>query len=433
MAKPPEARPDICVIGTDPAGIEIAFAAAGLGVPVMLVTNHPADASPEPAALSLQRLRALGVKTIEGSGSFVDAHRFVAGDLLIRARRYVLATGATPILPAIAGIGLPPIWDARQNAQESGEGHHVLVVGAGPSGMLRASTAHMCGCKVTVLAEQGLLDDFDAEAVDVLRPEFERRGIQIREHVGFKDALVRSDNSSGFTITFSEGPGPISFTHVIFDCGLAPAFDGLGLDKAGLHLTDGKLTLGKGLRTGNRRIYVAGDASGMPASGLHTKTQSGAILGEILFRKTATLDPALMSRLTLTSPAIAEIGLREREIKPGQTSRFRFYRVSLSETAGHQTKGSAGKIRAPAGQIKVIAAPNGLIRGVSILAEDAAELIVPFTLAMAKGIPLHDLAQLPIAAHGHAEAISALARQALADRVRTPGSLRLMRFLRIFG
>jgi pyruvate/2-oxoglutarate dehydrogenase complex dihydrolipoamide dehydrogenase (E3) component len=438
MAKPPEARPDICVIGTDPAGIEIAFAAAGLGVPVMLVPNRRDHAAPvsasSPIPLALQKLRALGVGIIEGSGSFQDSSRFTVGDLTIRARRYVIATGAAPRFPAIAGIELPPVWE--QNADGLPSSAHLLLVGGGAEGAAKAEAARQLGVKVTLLAEGALLDGFEPEMTDLLRVMFERKGIAVREHVRLTAATITPEGSNIFTMTFAESPGPISFTHLALACGAIPSIGDLGLEKAGIAVIGDTLRLSAALRTSNRRIYAVGTATGRDDAQRHAKAHSGTILGEILFRKKATLDPRLMSRLALTNPAIAEIGLRESEIKPGQTSRYRFYRASLLETGRHRGgkgKPTAGQIQPTAGQIKVIASPNGVIRGVSILAGDAAELIVPFTLAMTRGIPLHALAQLPIAAPSHAEAIGALARQALAERVRAPASLRLMRFLRIFG
>ncbi|KAF0226352.1 MAG: mercuric [Beijerinckiaceae bacterium] len=418
-------RPDLCIIGSDPVGIEIAFAAAGLGVPCLLVTQTDAiDPASRPA---LQRLRALGCGIIEGTGAFADKDRFIFGECSIRARRFVLATGATSRRPAIIGIDLPPLWDARAETRDAGTQQHVLVLGAGPLGLARATVAHRSGCRVTILAEAEMLPGFDAEAIGILRPEFARRGITLREHVDLTTGTIHADAGS-FTLTFTEGPGPITFTHIVLDCGLVAALDGLDLDKAGLRLEDGRPVLSPALRSTNRRIYVAGDATGIAASLSHGKQHAGTILSEVLFRKSAPIDPALQTRLALTSPAIAEIGLRESGIGPGQRGRYRFYRVSFAETGDHHALK-----KGPSGQIKVIATRKGQICGVSILGEDAAELIVPFTLAIAKGIGLQTLATLPIARPCHAEAIAAVARQAVIGQLRSPGSLRLIRFLRIFG
>lgn len=417
MGTPTEARPDLCVIGTDPAGIEIALAAAALGVPTLLVTDEAAEGAPLP--LALQRLRALGVRVIEARGAFADRDRLAAGEGVIRARRYVIAIRSTPRRPDIAGIGLPPLWDGKAGVP------HLLVLGGGGAGVARAQAARRAGARVTLVAEGALLADVDAEVAGVLRVHLERQGITLREHVPLASGTIAPDERDGFTLTFGDGPGPLAFTHLALGSGEVPVLDHLGLAKAGITLRDGLPLAGANLRTTNRRVHVVGAASGLAAG--HAKAQVGAVLAGVLFRKTVKLDPAALPRLAPTRPGLAEIGLSERDIPPGRLSRYRFHRASLAETG----KGAA--MGGPSGQIKVITTPDGRLQGASILAEEAAELIVPLALAMAEGVPLQRFASLPIASPSHAEALGALARQALGERLRAPASRRLMRFLRLFG
>lgn len=427
MGTPTEARPDLCVIGTDPAGIEIALAAAALGVPTFLVTDAPEnDAPPDAAfALTLQRLRAIGVRVIEARAAFTDKDRLAAGDGLIRARRYVIAARSSPRLPEIDGIVLPPLWDGV------GAPQHLLVLGGGSEGVARAQAARRAGIRVTLIAEGALLADVDAEIAAILRAYLERQGIALREHVPLASGTIAPDERDGFTLTFSDGPGPLAFTHLALASGETPVLDHLGLAKAGIALAGGRPVVGANLRTTNRRIHAVGAASGLGSH--HMRAEVGAVLAGVLFRKSVKLDPMHLSRLTLTRPGIAEIGLRERDIPQGRLSRYRFYRASLTETGRGAAQENGVAKSEPAGQIKVITTPDGRLQGASILADDAAELIVPLALAMTEGVPLTRLASLPIGAPSHAEALGALARQALGERLRTPGSRRLMRFLRLFG
>lgn len=413
-----ELRPDICVIGTDQAGFDIAFAAGGLGVPTLLVTQQAPDRISEPGML--RRLRALGVGILEGIGSFTDPQRLRIGEQTVRARRFVLATGAVPRVPVIPGIELARRWAGTEPAK------NLLILGAGAQGVAMAQDARRAGARVTLLAEQSLLADFDVEAVAVLRTLFEREGIALREDVKLEAGRITADEH-GCTISFEGGPGPVPFTEIAFDCGIIPDIDALALARAGIACRDGNPILSAALRTRNRRVYAAGGVTGRAASRHHAKAQAGAVLSEILFRANGALNPALETRLVLTSPCIAEIGLSERDIPPGQTGRFNFYRVSLAETGRH------GPNDVAAGQIKVITTPEGAIRGVSILAPDAVELIVPLAFAMSTGQSLPALARLPIAAPSHAEAIGILARQALRARLQTVWSRWLIRFLRRFG
>src|SRR5690242_15335648 len=151
--------PDLCVIGGGPAGIAAAMTARELGAEVVLIeagrmggarlgsgsiatrtftalANRAAaalgaarhDLGVEGAAidyaalastagqsvetlerdLSVERLEALGVEVIGGTGSFVDRHRVRAGEVTVRARRFVVATGSLPAVPEIAGLATTP-------------------------------------------------------------------------------------------------------------------------------------------------------------------------------------------------------------------------------------------------------------------------------------------------------------------------------------
>lgn len=409
-------QPDLCVIGVDRAGLEIAFAAAGLGVPTVLVTQSEVGKPLHPAiAAVLVRLAALGVRTIKAAGSFINRRQLDAGGVLIRARRFVIATGTVPIRAPVAGIDTVPAWNGEKAAQ-------LLVLGGGAQGVALAQRAWRGGASVALVADGPLLPGFDAEAAGIMKASLERDGIVILEQGDFSTLRVLKAESGSYTLERTGGR-TIPFTHAAHDCGAQPLIDGLDLAKAGIASRDGRLTLSPSLRTTNRRIYAAGTVTLRPGSDRHASAQAGAILGEILFRKTVKLDSRLETRHVETSPAIAEVG--EGEIKAKDAARFRIYRTPLAEFGGTQ-----GQLQ---GHIKVIATPKGAIHGVSILAPNAAELIVPFTQAMASGQTLGTLAAVPIAAPGPAAAINALAKLWMKDQLLSPWTMRLMRILRLFG
>ncbi|MDB5561590.1 MAG: merA1, partial [Hyphomicrobiales bacterium] len=139
--------PDICIIGAGPAGLAVATAARAHGASVVLVAREPEGgervragsaaskafvaaarhahamrnagafglAAVEPVAdyarvqahvqqvvdgmardNSVERFEALGIKLVAGTAKFLDPKTIKAGDTLIRARRFVLATGSRP-------------------------------------------------------------------------------------------------------------------------------------------------------------------------------------------------------------------------------------------------------------------------------------------------------------------------------------------------
>ena len=59
---------------------------------------------------SLERLTALGVQLIAAEAKFLDRRTVTAGGRLVRARRFVLAPGAHPFVPDIAGLDAVPLF-----------------------------------------------------------------------------------------------------------------------------------------------------------------------------------------------------------------------------------------------------------------------------------------------------------------------------------
>ena len=147
--------PDICVIGGGSGGLTVAAAAAAFGVEVVLVEKGRMGGDclnygcvPSKALLaagkqaeamrhasrfgiadvepqvnfgqvnrhvqgvidaiapndSVERFTALGVRVIQAHGRFTGKRTLLAGDVEIRARRFVIATGSSPLVPPIPGL-----------------------------------------------------------------------------------------------------------------------------------------------------------------------------------------------------------------------------------------------------------------------------------------------------------------------------------------
>ena len=74
-----------------------------------------------------------------------------AGHYLIRARRFVVASGSSPVIPPIPGLDEVPyltnetIFDVSERIQ------HLIVLGGGPIGMELAQAHRMLGAHVTIV------------------------------------------------------------------------------------------------------------------------------------------------------------------------------------------------------------------------------------------------------------------------------------------
>lgn len=53
---------------------------------------------------SVERFEQMGVTVVQSPGHFYDRKSLIAGDTVISARRFVIATGSTPAIPPIPGL-----------------------------------------------------------------------------------------------------------------------------------------------------------------------------------------------------------------------------------------------------------------------------------------------------------------------------------------
>ncbi|MDH3196511.1 MAG: FAD-dependent oxidoreductase, partial [Hyphomicrobiales bacterium] len=179
-------RPDICVIGAGSAGLTIAAAGAAFGASVVLLekgkmggdclnygcvpskaliaaARHAhaiVEARPfgvstgEPeinykrvhdhiheviAAIhpndSQERFTGLGVNVIRAAGRFTDRHTLVTGESEIKARRFVIATGSSPLVPPIPGLDTVPYLTNESIFDLTKLPRHLVIIGGGPIGM----------------------------------------------------------------------------------------------------------------------------------------------------------------------------------------------------------------------------------------------------------------------------------------------------------
>ena len=113
------------------------FGIAGLSpkIEFQSVHNHIHDviASIAPND-SIQRYEGLGVNVIREEGHFVDPREVVAGNVRIRAKKFVIASGSSPRIPSIKGISDVSYFTNETIFELKEAPSHLIVLGGGPLG-----------------------------------------------------------------------------------------------------------------------------------------------------------------------------------------------------------------------------------------------------------------------------------------------------------
>ena len=428
---------DLCVIGAGPGGLTVAAGAAQLGAKTVLIEKgrmggdclntgcvpsksllaagrsaeairqarrHGVDgAAPRVdfqavhdhvhgviAAIaphdSQERFEGLGVTVIRAAARFTGPALVAAGETKIRARRFVIASGSSPLIPPVPGLEAVPHLTNETVFDNTRIPEHLIVIGGGPVGVELGQAHRHLGARVTVVEMLGILGHDDPELVEVVRSRLDADGVVLME--GAKLVRVEAQAGTGGLVAVVERAGEqrrIEGSHLLVAAGRKPNVEGMGLEAAGIaHGGDG-IKVDRRLRTSNRRVFAIGDVIGGHLFTHAAAYQAGIVLRNALFRLPAKVDYRALPWVTYTSPELAHVGLTETQAraKPGS---IRVLRWSFDEVDRAQAE------RQTEGMIKVVASLRGRVLGASIVGRRAGDLLQPWILAIAQNLGLRAMA-----------------------------------------
>jgi pyruvate/2-oxoglutarate dehydrogenase complex dihydrolipoamide dehydrogenase (E3) component len=431
-----ELRADLCVIGAGSGGLAVAAAAAQLGVSVVLIEKHrmggdclnygcvPSKAllaagrraqqmrSSAPFGIvptnpsigyrnvhdhvhgviasiapndSVERFTGLGVKVIKATGQFLSRDTVVAGDTRVKARRFVIATGSSPAIPPIPGIGHVAHFTNETIFDHRDKIDHLVVIGGGPIGLELAQAYLRLGSRVTVIEALKALGKDEPEISEVVLKRLRAEGMEIRE-----GALVERVSGGMHLVDVHISEGGVSSivqgTHLLVAAGRKPNTSGLNLDGAGIKYDKRGIQVNAGLVTSNSRVFAIGDVIGGPNFTHVANYHAGIVIKRAVFRLPAKVNSDIIPWVTFTDPELAHVGLTE-DLAKKRYGKVRVFRWPYHENDRAHTE------RATEGFIKVVTNAKGRILGASIVGEQAGELIQMWSLAVSQGLNIKAMTQ----------------------------------------
>ena len=237
-----------------------------------------------------------GIEVISGEGSLTPEGDVRVGDRVLQAdKAVILATGSVKKpLPGLdfGGnvIGTEEAWALSELPKT------MVVIGAGASGTEIASAYQRLGTQVTLY--EGLdrvLPTEDADISQAANRGFKKQGIEVK------------------TSTFYEGQ---EADWVVIAAGRGPDIAALGLDAAGIELTDqGLIKVDGALRTSRPKIYAIGDLVPGPALA-HKASDEGIIAVEdAAGNPTHPISYLDIPRATFCMPNVGSFGLTEEQAR----------------------------------------------------------------------------------------------------------------------
>ena len=358
----------------DAAGA-VDYAAAKDHVADVIATIAPVD--------SQERFEGFGINVIREFGEFISETEVQAGENVITARRIVIATGSSPLVPPIPGLETVPfetnetLFDLREAPE------HLLIIGGGPIGMEMAQAHIRMGCKVTVIEGAKALGKDDPELAEVVLSSLKEEGVVIEE-----DALAAEIRGTAGAIEVEAKDGRVfKGSHLLMAVGRKANTDKLNLEAAKIKPTRTGIQVDDSLRTTNKRVYAIGDVAGglqfTHVAGYH----AGVIIRSMLFGLPSKAKTSHIPWATYTDPELSQVGMTEAQARKRHGSALEVVRFHYS----HNDRAIAE--RKTKGFIKVMVV-KGRPVGASIVGYQAGELINLWALALANKMKMSQIAAM---------------------------------------
>jgi pyruvate/2-oxoglutarate dehydrogenase complex dihydrolipoamide dehydrogenase (E3) component len=431
-----ELVPDLCVIGGGPGGLTAALGAAAAGKSVAVVEKNMlggrrlSESIPRHALLaasrvadkarrvmeiasiasqpqvdfarlrqeiaaiaaaiapnySKARLEAMNVKVISATGRFVKPDTCEAGGTNIKARRFVIATGAVAARLPITGLDTVRPLDCAALSALDRPPERLVVIGADPEGLALAQAVRRLGSEVVIISGERLFAGEDEELAEPVRAAFERDGIEI--HEGVRTSRIEPRGQGVRLLVAAAGrEAQVLGSHLFLAPGRVPAIEGIGLAAAGVRYDASGIETNKRLRTSNWRIYAIGAAVKGAGQEGAADWHADHVLREILKLRGARAARKPGTRVIWTLPPVAAAGVSEAQARSSRRH-ICVLRWPFAETERAQIE------RQPGGHIKLVTSRAGRILGAGIVGAGAEELITLFTLAISKGMTARDIASI---------------------------------------
>ena len=265
----------------------------------------------------------------------------------------------------------------------------MVVIGAGVIGLEMGSVWRSLGADVTVVEYLDfILPPMDAEVRKQMQRILEKQGLKFK--LGAKVTGVKAAKT-GAMVTVEPAKGGDTETLkadvVLVAIGRRPFTAGLGLDKAGVNLTDrGFVDVDDHFQTNVDGIFAVGDViGGMMLA--HKAEDEGVVVAESLTGLTPHINYDAIASVVYTWPEVAGVGKTEEQLKEAGT-KYKSGKFPFTANSRARANGDTD------GFVKILAdAETDELLGCHIIGPLAGDLIMEISVAMEFTASAEDIAR----------------------------------------
>ena len=305
-----------------------------------------------------------GVHVLEGEAKFKSHNEIIIGNQTYFAKKFIIATGSSPAIPAISGIENIAYLTNENIFLQDKIPSSLIVIGTGAIGIEMATAFNRLGSKVTLISRsKGILKQNDEELSNILLEQLVKEGVEF-----INNAKIEKVEKKNAHIALHVNDQIITSQKILIATGRAANVD-LNLKNADVDFDKKGIKVNDYLQTTNPNIYAIGDVS-TKYKFTHIAEQNAIIAASNIglpIKKKVSYEH--IGWCIYSEPEFAQIGLTASDAKEKYGETVKIYKAEYKNTDRGYTDVEK------TGAIKVSVLNNGKIVGASILGTRAGELI----------------------------------------------------------
>lgn len=355
-------------------------------VDMSAVTNRKRKMVKELVDIHVRNYDSSGTTLIFGHGHFMGP-KLLEVDMpdgskrRVTGKRIVIGTGTRAAVDKIPGLAASSPLTHIEALELDKLPEHLIIIGGGYIGLEFAQAMRRFGSKVTLIERNATL--LHREDLDV------SEGIATLLHDGGINVLlnatvvgVTGTSGESVTITYAQhgATKTIGGTHILVATGRTPNTDGMGLDLAGVEVTDrGFIKVNEKLETTAPDIFADGEVAGSPQF-THIALDDFRILRDNFAGGTRVTTGRQVPFVLFTDPEVAHVGLSETDAKKKGIS-YRLFKIPMAADLRTRT------LSETRGFMKALVAEDDSILGFTVFGVEGGEIMSAVQIAMLGKLP----------------------------------------------
>jgi pyruvate/2-oxoglutarate dehydrogenase complex dihydrolipoamide dehydrogenase (E3) component len=328
-----------------------------------------------------------GTQLLMGTGTFVAPRTLLVAmndgtTRLVRGTNVVIGTGTRAKIDEISGLAEAQPLTHVETLELEMLPEHLIVLGGGYIGLEFAQAMRRLGSRVTVIERNSrLVHREDEDVAEGLRKLFEDEGIELIFDAEVESVCGTSGDSVSVLLNQAGTEKALQGSHLMVATGRVPNTEGLGLEAAGVELTErGYLKVNKRLETTSPGTWAIGESTGGPQF-THISFDDFRVIRDNIAGGNHVVTGRQVPFTMFTDPEFAHIGLSEVEAKAKGIS-YHLFKIPMAAILRTRT------LSETRGFLKALVDPeSGKILGFTAFGVDGGEIMGAVQIAMLGGLP----------------------------------------------